>query len=521
MRTGISQAERTNRLVTVTVLNVAPTATITGAPATSPEGTVISLTSSVSDPGSADTFTYAWSVTKNGSPYGTGGTASTFSFTPNDNGTYVVTLVVTDDDGGLGTTSETVTATNVAPTATLGNDGPVDEGSPATVSFTGRADPSAVDTAAGFHYAFSCSNASLAAATYADSGTDAFTTCTYADNGTYTVRARIIDKDGGYTESSTDVVVDNVAPTVDAGSDATIDEGSAFTRSGSFSDPGADTWTATVNYGDGSGVQALTLAPDKSFSLSHVYADNGTYTVTVVVTDDDSDSGSDTIVVTVANVAPSVGPVTVTFDPVTHIATATASFTDPGAIDTHTATVVLNIGGTAEPAFVTEANGSGTVVGTIRIITGCFTTLTATVRVTDDDLGWNERAGTLTGTADAYAAAFQAPIKDNERNIAKYGNVVPIKVSLVSSCTGAAITTASLYVTLTPGTGGEFIDQDTFVAESVSSADTANLMRLNGGGYIYNLTTKGLTQGKDYAVRIRSGSSAGPIILQAVLQPKK
>ena len=50
--------------------------------------------------------------------------------------------------------------------------------------------------------------------------------------------------------------------------------------SGSFTDPGADTWTATVDYGDGSGVQALTLT-DKTFNLSHTYADNGSYTVTV------------------------------------------------------------------------------------------------------------------------------------------------------------------------------------------------------------------------------------------------
>src|SRR4029450_8536353 len=103
----------------------------------------------------------------------------------------------------------------------------------------------------------------------------------------------------------------------------------------------------------------------------------------------------------------------------------------------------------------------------------------------------------------------------------KYGNVVPIKVSLTSACTGASVTNATLYVTLTPGLNGEFIDDTNIVAESVSSADTGNVMRPNGGGYIYNLTTKGLTQGKEYAGRIRTGSSTGTIVLQAVLQPKK
>ena len=55
-------------------------------------------------------------------------------------------------------------------------------------------------------------------------------------------------------------------------------------------DPGTDTWTATVDYGDGSGSQALPLT-GKTFELSHVYADNGSYTVTVTVNDDDGGSG--------------------------------------------------------------------------------------------------------------------------------------------------------------------------------------------------------------------------------------
>src|SRR4029077_15741312 len=36
-----------------------------------PAGTRVSLINSVSDPGTADTFTYQWSVTRNGSPYAT------------------------------------------------------------------------------------------------------------------------------------------------------------------------------------------------------------------------------------------------------------------------------------------------------------------------------------------------------------------------------------------------------------------------------------------------------------------
>src|SRR5262249_20369800 len=88
--------------VTLTSYNVAPVATITGAPATADKASLLSLGSTVTDLGPLDTFTYAWSVTRNGSPYSTGTptTASTLGFTPGRNGLYVVSLVVTDNDGG-------------------------------------------------------------------------------------------------------------------------------------------------------------------------------------------------------------------------------------------------------------------------------------------------------------------------------------------------------------------------------------------------------------------------------------
>src|SRR5207244_69482 len=72
---------------TITVTNVAPAPTINGAPTSSPEGTTIGLTSSVSDPSSADVaagFTFTWSVTKNSTAFVSGSSAN-FSFTPDDN----------------------------------------------------------------------------------------------------------------------------------------------------------------------------------------------------------------------------------------------------------------------------------------------------------------------------------------------------------------------------------------------------------------------------------------------------
>ena len=98
-----------------TAANANPAPSIGGAPASNPEGTQISLTSDENDPGTLDTFTYQWSVTKNGVAYASA-TTDNFSFTPDDDGAYVVSLTVRDDDGGQGSTSESIAVTNVAPT---------------------------------------------------------------------------------------------------------------------------------------------------------------------------------------------------------------------------------------------------------------------------------------------------------------------------------------------------------------------------------------------------------------------
>jgi putative cell wall-binding protein len=94
------------------------------------------------------------------------------------------------------------------------------------------------------------------------------------------------------------------APVVSAGSDATVTIGSTFSRSGSFTDPDDEGWTATVDYGDGSGPVPLTLNSGKTFSLSHLYAGTGAYTVAVTVEDSGHLSGTDTLAVTVNPTSP-------------------------------------------------------------------------------------------------------------------------------------------------------------------------------------------------------------------------
>jgi hypothetical protein len=144
--------------------------------------------------------------------------------------------------------------------------------------------------------------------------------------------------------------------------------------------------------------------------------------------------------------------------------------------------------------------------------------------MTDSDSLESTHVVRSASSVDVFVASFQAPIKDNERNIAKYGNVVPIKLTINSSCNpGTTTTVPVLHITIASGNVADVEPDATpvIVAESVSSADSGTQMRVNGGGYIYNFSTKTLTAGQDYTIRIRVGSTTGTIIAKALFQPKK
>ena len=67
------------------------------------------------DTGVADTHTIRWSVAADNGQIIPGGAGARFTFVPVNNGAYVVTATVTDDDGAVATRTVTVTALNRAP----------------------------------------------------------------------------------------------------------------------------------------------------------------------------------------------------------------------------------------------------------------------------------------------------------------------------------------------------------------------------------------------------------------------
>src|SRR5262249_37772863 len=114
--------------------------------------------------------------------------------------------------------------------------------------------------------------------------------------GSYTLRAKDVETQA---EGSADVKVFSTTPVVDAGPNGSITAGAHLSRSGSFTAPGEQQFTATVDYGDGTGEHPLQLGPYRDFVLDHVYTRAGTWTVTVTVVGG-TDSGSGSFQVTVA-----------------------------------------------------------------------------------------------------------------------------------------------------------------------------------------------------------------------------
>lgn len=258
-----------------------------GAPYSGNEGLAIAMSGATASDPDMDTLTNSWTVDSALCSFNDASLLNP-TLTCSDNGSYTATLSVSDGvNPAVTSDAAAVTVNNANPSASLGNNGPINEGSSANVSFSGASDPSSIDSTS-LHYAFDCNGGSLAASTYAGSGTNGLMSCSFADDGSYTVSGKIMDKDGGGNEYTTSVTVNNVAPTVTslvAGAAMACGQSNSLTVN--FNDPALanDTYTAVVNWGDASSTTHASMS--SGFSASHAYALAGQYTVSVTVSDED------------------------------------------------------------------------------------------------------------------------------------------------------------------------------------------------------------------------------------------
>ncbi|MEM8532387.1 MAG: Ig-like domain-containing protein [Chloroflexota bacterium] len=254
-------------------------------------------------------------------------------------------------------------------------------------------------------------------------------------------------------KATADIVVivnasdENNAPQVNAGNDITINEGATITQSGSFTDPDSSSWTVTADYGDGSNPTTLERNGNQ-FALDHTYIDDGEYTVTVSVDDGNGGVGTDTLSVTVNNVAPEISAVgeqsAKRGEP---IELSLATFTDPGSDDTHSATIDWGDGSEPTPGVVNQEDG--TVSGTHTYAANG--TYTIDVTVEDDD-------------GASSSASMQITIVDNpviaREDSASTSTGQAVTINVLENDEGGEGTARTVEITTEPENGTAVVNED-------------------------------------------------------------
>jgi len=266
--------------------------------------TVRDVTAPVAEAGSDRIINKDISITFNGSGssdnagivsyqwnFGDGGTGSgiTVSHTYSTPGTYTVTLTV-DDAAGNGPVSDTLTVVvdTTPPVADAGPDQTVNEDISVTFNGGGSSDNVGIVS-----YQWNFGDGAT--------GNGITDSHTYSTPGTYTVTLTVDDAvgNGPVSDTLTVTVIDVTPPVAEAGSDQTVNEDTSVTFNGGGSSDNAGIVSYQWNFGDGGTASGITV--------SHIYSNPGTYTVTLSVNDAAGNGPvSDTLTVTVIDVTPPV-----------------------------------------------------------------------------------------------------------------------------------------------------------------------------------------------------------------------
>ncbi len=321
----------------------------------------------------------------------------TFSYDPGilAAGIHSVTFRVTDT-GNQATDTPLEFRVNAPPIANVGGPRTIYEGQ--SLDFDGSGSPDAEGTIFRFGWLFpDGTTAGGPASSYR-----------FAQNGTFNVDLSVTDTAGSIVQDTAVVTVHNLPAAIHPVDNQQSAEAQAFTFTTSFSDPGVlDTHTATVDWGDGTPPQPLEIIEQNgagTISGTHTYRNDGLYSVTVRVTDSDGDESSTGFDVQVTNLAPTVTTAAELTGAEGQLLNFSATFTDPGVLDTHTATVFWS-DGTQTVGTVVEANGSGTVTASHVFADNSIYPIRVEVTDSEGDTGSRNATGTISNVSPTVVAA--------------------------------------------------------------------------------------------------------------------
>ncbi len=253
-------------------------------------------------------------------------------------------------------------------------------------------------------------------------------------------------------------------PSVSANGPYSVNEGSSVTLNASGADPNFDALTYEWDLDNNGSFETA----GQSVSFAGVDGP-ATQTVKVRATDSRNLSAVSSTSVTVSNLAPIVNASFATVRTACGVSNASLSvdFTDPGLVDTHTATINWGDGNnqTVNPAT------SPLLLTHTYAQAGSYT---ATVTVSDDDGAGDVETANV--SVDFNTSGFLQPLKDDKAY--KRNSTIPVKIEF-TDCNGS-----------TPANLGPTIEVAPLSGLQTGAPLVTGVMRLTGGQYHFNLNTK-------------------------------
>ncbi len=254
----------------ITVINSLPVASFTSSPGTVNTNEFFSFDASGSYDPDGTIVNYLWDFGD-----GTTGTGISTQHSYSQDGTFVVTLTVTDNFGATDTTSVTKTVRNLEPVAFFSDSAEnVLIGEIISFDASGSYDPDG--TIVNYLWDFGDGT----------TGTGISTQHSYSQDGTFVVTLTVTDNFGATDTTSVTKTVRNLEPVAffsDSAENVLIGEIISFDASGSY-DPDGTIVNYLWDFGDGT--------TEKGVTVDHSYNEAGVYTVTLTITDDDGSSSS-------------------------------------------------------------------------------------------------------------------------------------------------------------------------------------------------------------------------------------